>query len=135
MSLQPAHNFATPHQAHSIPNQAPSCLSAVLQSQRASRRQADKRHKALLRWRVLQHLREVEQKYQGQTRCSIRLYINHCNSGSPPNEPLCSCILFGKNNYFFDEERKSSGPPIGFRILVLYDNGTVDDKDFKDDSD
>jgi hypothetical protein len=54
---------------------------------------------------------------------------------SPPNEPLCSCILFSEEDYFLDEERKSRGPPVGFRIVILSDNGTVDDKDFKDDSD
>jgi hypothetical protein len=74
-------------------------------------------------------------KYQGQPRRSIRLYINHCNSGPPPNEPLCSCILFGKEDYFLDKERKSRGPPVGFHIVVLSDNSTVDDEDFEDDSD
>jgi hypothetical protein len=77
----------------------------------------------------------VEQKYQGQPYRSIRLYVNHCNSGSPPNKPLCSCILFSEEDYFLDEECKSRGPPNGFRIVVLSDNGTVDDEDFEDDSD
>ncbi len=54
-----------------------------------------------------------------QTHCSVRLYIKHCNSGSPPGKPLCGCILFGKEDYFIDNERKTRGPPNGFCIVVL----------------
>jgi hypothetical protein len=74
----------------------------------------------------------VEQHYQGKLRRSIHLYINRCNSGYPPDKPLCSCVLFGEEDYLPDEEQKINGPPDGFRIVCLTDDGTDDDEAFED---
>jgi hypothetical protein len=104
------------------PSQVLSCTqdpSSIYRSTRP-RRLVDRKPKAILRRRVVQHLREVEQRHQGKPCRSIRLYINRCNSGTPPDKPLCSCVLFGEEDYFLDEEQKTDGPTNGFRIVVFY---------------
>ncbi len=122
MSLQSICSSNIPNQATPLPPQVPSSNqdpSSIYRSTRPLQRLVDRKLKAILRRRVVQHFCKVEQRHQGKPRRSIRLYINHCNSGTPPDKPLCPCVLFGKENYFLDEERKTNGPTDGFRIVVF----------------
>ena len=99
----------------------PTTNTPVPRSSPRLRRQAIKRRKALLRQRVLAHLKRVEdinQKKGTTLRRSLRLHIKECNVGHPPDKPLFKVILFGEDNYFLDAEEKERGPPIGYRLIV-----------------
>ena len=117
-----------PNTVSSLSSQAPARRIAR-RSARIKKIQADKKRANLLRKRVLQHLQEVEQLYQGKPRRSIRLYIKRCNRAQGPSvPPFCSCVLFGEERYFFDEQEKTCGSPDGFRIVV-HDGEDEDDSD------
>jgi hypothetical protein len=50
------------------------------------------------------------------------LLLKHWNAGSPPDHPRYTCILFGEDGYFLDDENKTNGPLNGFRFVLHGDD-------------
>ncbi len=51
---------------------------------------------------------------------SVRINIKECIKNFPQNNPICTAILFGEEDYFFDDKTKSHPPPDGWRLEVFY---------------
>jgi hypothetical protein len=70
--------------------------------------------------RIIKHLREVEEANRGKPRRSKYLYIKECNSSFPRDNPICTAILFGEEDYFLDDKTRSDPPSDGWRLEVFY---------------
>jgi hypothetical protein len=99
------------------------CLLYNRSSKTMPTRRVSRRVRRRARWdlqrRITKHLRDVDRAHQGP-RLSVCLYIQACNAGFPKTQPICSAILFGEEDYFFDDKTGTDPPPAGWRLYVHY---------------